>query len=338
MNGVTTEYVLNGSQVMRQIIDNGTTTYVVDYIYHENGIPLAFAYYQENGTPVYYFYETNLQGDVVAIYDANGAKVVGFRYDAWGCFNTDKTNTTICTDTFLRASLFRYRSYIYDYETGLYYLQSRYYDPETGRFLNADGYINANGDLIGFNMYAYCSNNPVNYVDQSGNVIEWVVLAVLGVLAIAGLSSCGNNTPAESDDERLEEYEEWIGGTKNKQEKIDEAIAKTHSTALENNHDYEYGTFVYKDAYDYYHMINVYSTREVEKIDMLYNYIPKNSIAIAFIHTHNKHNETLIFNSIELPDPYENYVVDIGGCVYYAAPNASYVEVEQIKKGICRGE
>ena len=60
---VTTEYVLNGSQVMRQIIDNGTTTYIADYLYHENGTPLGFAYYQENGTPVYYFYETNLQGD-----------------------------------------------------------------------------------------------------------------------------------------------------------------------------------------------------------------------------------------------------------------------------------
>ena len=64
---------------------------------------------------------------------------------------------------------FRYRGYYYDTETGFYYLQSRYYNPEWGRFLNVDGSVNANGDLIGFNMYAYCSNNPVMYFDPCGN-------------------------------------------------------------------------------------------------------------------------------------------------------------------------
>ena len=183
---MTTEYVLNGSQVMRQIISDGTTTYVADYIYHENGIPLGFAYYQENGTPVYYFYETNLQGDVVAIYDANGNKVVGFRYDAWGNFTENVVNSTVCTTEFLAASLFRYRSYIYDYESGLYYLQSRYYDPQTGRFLNADKYVNANGDLLGYNMYAYCSNNPVMYSDPTGEIVtEIIAVLVITALIIA---------------------------------------------------------------------------------------------------------------------------------------------------------
>ena len=137
---------------------------------------MAFAYYPLGEIPVYYFYETNLQGDIINIYDENGAKVVGFRYDAWGSFNTDKTNTTVCTDTFLRASLFRYRSYIYDYESNLYYLQSRYYDPETGRFINADniGYLGTNGDLLGYNLYAYCSNNPVMLADASGFAWETI--------------------------------------------------------------------------------------------------------------------------------------------------------------------
>ena len=65
---------------------------------------------------------------------------------------------------------FRYRGYYYDSEIGLYYLQSRYYNPEWGRFLNADVYVNANGDLIGYNMYAYCSNNPVMGYDPTGCV------------------------------------------------------------------------------------------------------------------------------------------------------------------------
>ena len=183
VNGVTTEYVLNGSQVMRQIIDNGTTTYIADYLYHENGTPLGFAYYTVGGTPSYYFYETNLQGDVVAIYDSNGSKVVSFTYDAWGCFNTDKTNTTICTDTFLRASLFRYRSYIYDYESGLYYLQSRYYDPQTGRFISMDSvdYLGEGGDIASFNLYAYCLNNPVIRYDPHGNACD-VILDIVSII------------------------------------------------------------------------------------------------------------------------------------------------------------
>ena len=80
---------------------------------------------------------------------------------------------------------FRYRGYYYDTETGLYYLNSRYYDPDTGRFINADGYLNANGDLIGFNMYAYCSNNPIMYTDPSGESIS--ILAVFAGIAIGTL-------------------------------------------------------------------------------------------------------------------------------------------------------
>ena len=84
---------------------------------------------------------------------------------------------------------FRYRGYYYDTETGLYCLQSRYYNPQWGRFLNADGYVNANGDLIGFNMYAYCSNNPVMNVDPSGEgivvsarIIGAAIGAAIGVI------------------------------------------------------------------------------------------------------------------------------------------------------------
>ena len=183
---IATEYILNGSQVMRQIIIDGTTTYVADYLYHENGTPMAFAYYPLGGTPVYYFYELTLQGDIVGIYDANGAKVVGFRYNAWGSFNTDISNSTVCTDTFLRASLFRYRSYIYDYETSFYYLQSRYYDPETGRFLNADGQLN--GGTLGYNLYAYCENNPVNYIDSTGHMPRWATIALGAVAAAAAIT------------------------------------------------------------------------------------------------------------------------------------------------------
>ena len=98
----------------------------------------------------------------------------------------------------------RYRGYYYDFETDFYYLQSRYYDPAMGRFINADGYINANGDMLGFNMFAYCSNNPVMYLDYSGQfailgialtsdtlfkIITSVIIAIAAIDAISSAQS-----------------------------------------------------------------------------------------------------------------------------------------------------
>ena len=92
----------------------------------------------------------------------------------------------------------RYRGYVYDRETGLYYLNSRYYDPETGRFISADGNISDVGGVIqGNNMYAYCFNNPVNMVDYNGNWPNWdtlvkgALLATVGVLAVAAVVATG---------------------------------------------------------------------------------------------------------------------------------------------------
>jgi RHS repeat-associated protein len=106
-----------------------------------------------------YWYVYNLQGDVVALVDKDtGTEVVEYRYDAWG-------KQIGCTGT-LASSLgkenpFRYRGYVYDEETGLYYLRNRYYNPDWGRFINADS-------VIGWNMFAYCVNNPVNMSDPTG--------------------------------------------------------------------------------------------------------------------------------------------------------------------------
>ncbi len=138
-----------------------------------------------------YFFEKNLFGDIVAIYNEAGTKIGSYKYDAWGActVSVESTASTLEKKVVRTLNPFRYRGYYFDTETGFYYLQSRYYNPQWGRFLNADGYINANGDLIGFNMYAYCSNNPVMYVDPTGEeVATWVIILIVAAVIVAAVA------------------------------------------------------------------------------------------------------------------------------------------------------
>ncbi len=111
-----------------------------------------------------FYYILNLQGNVLAIYNGSGTKVVRYMYDAWG----NGTITSASNTALAHFNPFRYRGYVYDEETGLYYLQSRYYDPQTGRFISADSYLVSGNHINGTNMFAYCLNNPMMYVDPRG--------------------------------------------------------------------------------------------------------------------------------------------------------------------------
>ena len=137
-----------------------------------------------------FYYGTNAQGDVIAIYDANGNKIVSYTYDAWGNTLSTQTNGT-WGSTVSSLNPFGYRSYYYDSDTGLYYLQSRYYDPQVRRFINADGQIN--NDLLGGNLFAYCGNNPVNRMDPEGEAWwHWAIgAAVVVACAVATIVTCG---------------------------------------------------------------------------------------------------------------------------------------------------
>ena len=127
------------------------------------------------------YYIKNLQGDIVKIIDQAGTEVAGYVYDAWGTIHSQTGDPNI-----RRLNPFRYRGYVYDEETSLYYLQSRYYDPFSGRFLNADVYCDTGNSVLSTNMFAYCENNSINKIDPSG---YWVVSAGLesGAAAIFGL-------------------------------------------------------------------------------------------------------------------------------------------------------
>jgi RHS repeat-associated protein len=128
-----------------------------------------------------YFYVLNQQGDVVAIINGNGDFVVEYYYDAWGRLLS--TTGTLAT-TLGKNNPLRYRGYVYDTETGLYYLQSRYYNPTWGRFINADdpGYMGIDGTPSSYNLFSYCGNNPVTRADDDGEFWHIVIGAVVGLV------------------------------------------------------------------------------------------------------------------------------------------------------------
>lgn len=115
----------------------------------------------------FYYYIYNLQGDVIALADGDTGKFVAkYTYDAWGkCVSIENAaGFTVGSE-----NPFRFKGYYYDSETGLYYLNSRYYSPETGRFVNADSFLTTDiADALSANMFVYCKNNPVCNADISG--------------------------------------------------------------------------------------------------------------------------------------------------------------------------
>ncbi len=166
-NGTTTwNYVYNGSQLMA--MTNRDNTISMYFTYDAAGRPVSIEY---NGTT--YYYVLNVQGDVVTIVNSSGSPVVNYTYNAWGklCRTTGSMTSTLGTYNPLR-----YRGYVYDTDTGLYYLQSRYYNPEMGRFINADSYASTGQGIIGCNMFAYCLNNPVLFMDGTGSNAEAATL------------------------------------------------------------------------------------------------------------------------------------------------------------------
>ena len=165
---------------------------LVLYLYDADGSPIGMQYrntsYAEGKFDTYWF-EKNLQGDIVAIYNDSGVRIGTYTYDAWGNF----TVSTASGITSLEHSIvhtynpFRYRGYYYDVDMGMYYLQSRYYNPQWGRFLNADGQIaDIGGEILGYNQFSYCFNDPINMDDKDGNwpqklndAVKWVAKNVV---------------------------------------------------------------------------------------------------------------------------------------------------------------
>ena len=131
-----------------------------------------------------YFYRKDAQGNIIAILNSDGAVVARYEYDAWGNHTVTEEEEYL---SLANANPFRYRSYYFDTETGLYYLKSRYYDPELGRFISQDSMEYADPETInGLNLYAYCGNNPVMYVDPTGRIfLSLLIAGFIGAVAAA---------------------------------------------------------------------------------------------------------------------------------------------------------
>ena len=172
-NGVTTSYFTEGNRIHREERSDGKTLL---YAYDASG--LASITY--NGT--LYYVQKNFQGDIVALVNQSGDVVAKYVYDAWGNGKVCNASGTENTSSSFIGNInpFRYRGYYYDVETGLYYLQTRYYEPRAGRFLNADSVDYIAPDLIGgLNLYAYCNNNPVMYSDPTGQLFSMLLIGAL---------------------------------------------------------------------------------------------------------------------------------------------------------------
>lgn len=188
---VKTEYILNGSMILQEKITSGEEEEILNYYYSPDGRLLEIGYCSGKDEEHHYSVIRNALGDVVALYTAEGILVGTYEYDPYGQpYEPEHNEDYTDADGILEKNPFRYRGYYYDNETGWYYLQSRYYDPDVKRFINADStdlitceYMN----MMQYNLFMYCNGDPVNGADPSGHIaIESLIvdgLIIIGVCA-----------------------------------------------------------------------------------------------------------------------------------------------------------
>ena len=170
-NGVTTEYQYVNGQLLGEKRSNGV---ILRYTYDPFGALSSIRYTNGGGTWHNYIVRCTLSGDVDQIFNTSGNLVARYIYDTWGntVSVTDASGNAITSTTHIaNINPIRYSGYYWDKESELYYLQSRYYDTITKRFVNPDSYVYTGQDMQSANMYAYCGNNPVTRSDPFGGML-----------------------------------------------------------------------------------------------------------------------------------------------------------------------
>lgn len=178
-------YDENGYRILKKVNNNDIVYYndgnkiiyekngnnIIYYIYSENNGIIGFKYNQNT-----YLYLKNIQGDIIGIMDENLNIVANYQYDSYGKIVsiTDASGNDVSTNENHIANInpFRYRGYYYDRETGLYYLGSRYYNPDWGRFINADHFFTISSNNLSTNLFIFALNNPINYYDENGYLFK----------------------------------------------------------------------------------------------------------------------------------------------------------------------
>ena len=168
--------ILAGYRLVITKSDGSSTTHNVAFMYDENGEAFGI----ETGGKEY-FYVKNAQNDVVRIVDSANETVVSYQYDSWGkllsCEDTSENDIV----SFINP--YTYRGYYYDSDTEMYFLKSRYYNPELHRFINADSVDVLDEDqdnVLENNLFAYCLNNPINMVDDDGELASRIIGGIVG--------------------------------------------------------------------------------------------------------------------------------------------------------------
>ena len=184
VNGSTRRYIWNSAQLMADV---GAAD--AFYFHYSSGGELIGYTYKTADAETECILVKNQQGDVERVISADGTVLAAYTYDAWG-------NVLTSEGSLAASNPIRYRGYYFDTETSLYYLQSRYYDPAVGRFINADDYVSTGQGICGCNMFAYCENNPVSRFDPEGTdwrdaVVFGLVVAGVGLLILATLPFSG---------------------------------------------------------------------------------------------------------------------------------------------------
>ena len=179
VNGTTTEYLTAGGSVLSEK-KNGVWQH---YLYDGSGQLMAIRY---KGADYYYIRDGLMT--ITGLVDANGAAVVNYRYDSWGRL---LGITGSLAETLGKDNPYRFKGYYYDEETGMYYLKSRYYQPEICRFISADDIsimLDNPMSLWDKNLYVYGDNDPVNKKDDDGEIAQFVAMGIIGAVTNVGIS------------------------------------------------------------------------------------------------------------------------------------------------------
>ena len=210
INNTPTNYYLDGNRIVFETNGNN----ILSYLYDGDGDLFGFKYNSDK-----YYYIKNLLGDIIGILNNNYQLVAKYKYDSFGnnvsITDANDNDVSNVSNHIANINPFRYRGYYYDKETQLYYLNSRYYNPLWGRFLNVDSLYSTNQGFLGYNMYLYCLNNFNTRIDTNGNCSYFWFIKIKDCKSTTCPTSKKYKVPKADLSETIKSYGTYGAGDKN---------------------------------------------------------------------------------------------------------------------------